>query len=66
MCGPPQTSKYKQKTKKNVYLYISFAGFVPQIVPDRVPNLFHFVEVFKLIFVIVLFFVISREGVEPP
>ena len=49
----------------------AFASFVPQIVPDKVPNMFHvkqsILEVFELFFVFLcLFLVKSREGVDPP
>ena len=48
----------------------ALTGFVPQIVPGKVPNIFHFIEVFKPFFEMLLllcvFFVKSREGVDPP
>ena len=36
-------------------------GFVPQILPDKVPNIFHFIEVFKLFLVLCLFFFKSNR-----
>ena len=46
----------------------AFTGFVQQIVPDKVPNMFHFIE-FKAVFVFCAFFLcqIARgPGVDPP
>ena len=34
----------------------AFTGFVPQIVPDKVSNIFHFIEVFTLFFAFWRFF----------
>ena len=41
-----------------------FTGFVPQIIPDKVPNIFHFIELLKLFFVfsVCVFLLSNREG----
>ena len=43
----------------------AFTGIVPQIVADKVPNIFHFIEVFNLFFVLLCFFCQIARGRRP-
>ena len=59
----------KNKNKRNQLLEAPLPVFVPQIVPDKVPNIFHFKKFFRLFFLVFLcvcfFFIKSRAGVDP-
>ena len=43
----------------------AFNGFVPQIVSDKAPNMFHFIEVFELFLVFLCFFCQIARGRRP-
>ena len=59
----------KNKNKRNQLLEAPLPVFVPQIVPDKVPNIFHFKKFFRLfffgVFVCVFFFHQIASGRRP-